>query len=111
MAYDEKLAERIRRQLKNKRGLTEKKMFGGICFMIRGNMACGVINNELVVRTGQEKYFQALRNSYTRPMDFTGRPLKGFVYVSSQGCMSAAGLKKWIGLGIGFAGSLPSKIK
>ena len=75
MAYDEKLAEKIRKQVKGKRGITEIKMFGGLCFMVRGNMACGVEKNSLVVRVGPEKYQEALKRPNARPFDLTGRPL------------------------------------
>lgn len=109
MAYDEKLAERVRKTLGRRRGVTEKKMFGGLCFLVNGNMACGVEKENLVIRVGPEHYERALSRPEARPMDFTGRALKGFVYVSPPGFRTAAALKKWVELGAGFARSLPKK--
>jgi len=80
MAFDERLAQRIRQILKGARGVTEKRMFGGLCFLVRGKMCCGVERDHLVVRVGPEQYERALSKPHARPMDFTGRPLKGFVY-------------------------------
>jgi TfoX/Sxy family transcriptional regulator of competence genes len=109
VAYDEMLAERVRGILGRRRGVTEKKMFGGLCFLVNGNMACGVEKENLVIRVGPEHYERALSKPSARPMDFTGRSLKGFVYVSPQGYRTKATLKKWVDLGAGFAKSLPKK--
>lgn len=109
MAFDEKLAARVRTLLQAESGLIERKMFGGICFMIQGHMAIGVEKANLMVRVGPEQYARALKAKHARPMDFTGRPLKGFVYVSVDGYKTAASLKKWVDLGVGFAKSLPRK--
>ncbi|HSF14546.1 MAG TPA: TfoX/Sxy family protein [Vicinamibacteria bacterium] len=109
MPYDEKLAERVREVLGRRRGVTEKKMFGGVCFLVNGNMACGVEKENLMVRVGPEQYERALSKSSTRPMDFTGRALKGFVYVSPPGYRTTAALKKWVDLGASFARSLPRR--
>lgn len=109
MAYDLKLAERVRRALGRRRGVTEKKMFGGLCFLVNGNMACGVEKEKLVHRVGPEHYDRALSSPAARPMDFTGRALKGFVYVSPTGYRTSAALKKWVDLGADFAKSLPKK--
>ena len=111
MPFDEALAGRVRRLLKRRRGVTERRMFGGLCFLLNGNMCCGVERGRLVVRTGPTQYERALKRPYARPMDFTGRPLKGFVYVDARGCRSAAALKAWITLGADFAASLPKKPK
>ena len=81
MAYDEYLAERIRKALKRRKGITEKKMFGGICLLLDGNMVGGVVNDDLMVRVGPDGYEDALKQPHARPMDFTGKPLKGMVYV------------------------------
>lgn len=75
MAYDEGLAERVREAPKNQKTLSEKKMFGGLSFLIRGNMCCGVVGDRLVARVGKERYEEALAQPYARPMDFTGKPL------------------------------------
>ena len=109
MPFDESLAERVRRLLKRRRGVTERRMFGGICFMVGGNMACGVERDRLVIRTGPERYERAMKRPHARPMTFTGRPLKGFIYVDAPGFRSPAALKAWITLGADFAASLPKK--
>ncbi len=85
MVYDEKLADRIRKMLTTRKGLVEKKMFGGITFMLNGNMCCGVVKNNLVVRIGPERYEKVLAEPHVQPMDFTGRPLRGFVFVGPGG--------------------------
>jgi TfoX/Sxy family transcriptional regulator of competence genes len=77
--YDERLSERVRLALKPRRGISEKKMFGGLAFLLRGNMLCGVIDQDLLVRVGADAYEQALARPHAREMDFTGRPLKGVV--------------------------------
>lgn len=109
MPFDEKLAERIRKELAPRRGVTEKKMFGGLCFLIRGNMVCGVERDNLVLRVGPDQYESTVSKKHARAMDFTGRPLKGFVYVSSAGYRTSASLRKWIGLALDYAGRLPKK--
>ena len=111
MPFDEALADRVRRLLKRRRGVTEKRMFGGLCFLLNGNMCCGVERDRLVVRVGPNQYERALAKPHARPMDFTGRPLTGFVYVDARGCRSAAALKSWLMLGARFAESLPKKRK
>ena len=99
MSYDEKAAERVRQALSGRRGVTEKKMFGGIAFMLNGAMCCGVLKDDLVVRVGRERNEQALAPPHARPMDFTGRPMAGFIYVAPAGYQNAAALTKWIGWG------------
>ena len=111
MAYDEHLAQRIREALKRRRGISEKKMFGGLAFMVNGHMACGVIGEDLMVRVGPEAYDQALKKSGARPMDFTGRPMKGMVYVGPRGHQRAPSLKAWVEQGLSYARSLPPKPK
>ena len=109
MAYNERLAARIRMLLKRRRGVAELKMFGGLCFTVRGNMCCGALNDDLVVRVGPARYAQAVKEPHARPMDFTGRPLKGFVFVGPAGTTSSAGLATWVRRGLAFAESLPGK--
>ena len=109
MPYDEQLADRVRNVLIQHEGLAEKKMFGGLTFMLRGNMCCGVVNDDLVVRVGAEQYEEVLAQPHARPMDFTGRPLKGMVYVGLGGYQSDAALTKWVKRGVDFAQSLPPK--
>lgn len=79
MAYDERLAERVRKSLVRRRGISEKKMFGGLCFLANGHMCRGVIGKDLVVRVGPKAYEASLKTPGARPMDFTGRPLRGLV--------------------------------
>ena len=97
MAYDEQLAERVRKSLGRRRNITEKKMFGGLSFLQNGKMLCGVLKDLLVLRVGPEEAAKLLKKPHVRPMDFTGRPMKGFVYVEPGGSKSAAQLAAWIG--------------
>jgi len=106
MAYDARLAERVRRSLSRRKAVTEKKMFGGIAFLLRGKMCCGVLNDELVVRVGVARYRKALERPHVRPMDFTGRPLTGFVFVGRAGCQTDRALKKWLDGAIDFVSTL-----
>jgi TfoX/Sxy family transcriptional regulator of competence genes len=109
MAYNEALADRVRVLLKGKRSVTEKKMFGGLCFLVNGNMACGVEKAKLVVRVGPDDYEKLLKQKHVRKMDFTGKPLKGFIYVMPDGLRRTDSLNKWVDKGIQFARSLPKK--
>lgn len=109
MAFDDKLADRVRVGLAERDGVSERKMFGGLCFMVGGNMACGIVKDELMVRVGPEGYADAVSRKHARPMDFTGRPMKGMIYVAREGLKTKASLQKWIDLGADFAGSLPAK--
>jgi TfoX/Sxy family transcriptional regulator of competence genes len=106
MSYDEKLADRIRRAVGSKRGVTEKQMFGGIAFLLRGKMFCGVLKKDLMVRVGPERYEEALASRHVRPMDFTGRPMKGYVYVAPAGTAKQTAIDKWVGLGAAFVTTL-----
>ncbi len=96
MAYDEALAERVRQMLSEHQGLTEKKMFGGISYLLGGKMCCGVIKDDLVVRIGPERYEEALAEPHARPMDFSGRSTRGFVYVDPDGYRTNEALAKWV---------------
>lgn len=107
MSYNEDLAEKVRELLAEIEGLSEKQLFGGLAFMLNGNMACGVVGEELMVRVGPDAYQEALAERYTRPMDYTGRPLKGMVYVEEDAV--AANLDGWVNRGAEFAGTLPPK--
>ena len=109
MAYNEHLAHRVREALADRKGLTEKKMFGGLSFMLGGNMCCGIVKDDLVVRVGPDSHEKALANRHARPMDFTGRSLKGMVYVGSEGYTTEEELKYWLDQGLSFALSLPPK--
>jgi TfoX/Sxy family transcriptional regulator of competence genes len=109
MAYDEELADRIREQLASRSDVTERKMFGGIAFMVAGNMACGVLGEDLIVRLGEEDGEKALAEEGVRPFDFTGKPMKNIVYVSPEQTADDDALSKWVDAGADFAASLPSK--
>jgi TfoX/Sxy family transcriptional regulator of competence genes len=109
MAYDEGLAERVREVLADNPNTKEEKMFGGIAFMLGGNMACGLIKEDLLVRVGPEKYEKALVQKGAREMDFTGRPSKGTVLVSAEGYEDDKKLIAWIKQGVDYARSLPAK--
>ena len=98
MGYDEQLAERIRKVLDGRPDVIEKKMFGGLTFMVRGHMACGIVKDELMVRVGAETYEAALERPHARPMDFTGRPMKRMIYVAKPGFRTAAALRVWVDL-------------
>jgi TfoX/Sxy family transcriptional regulator of competence genes len=109
MAYDEGLAQRIREALADLPDLVEKKMFGGIGFMVQGNMACGVNKEDLIVRVGPARYEEALTQPHARPFDFTGKPMKGWVMVAPDGYEAESDLNHWIHQGVDFALSLPGK--
>lgn len=109
MAYDEALAARVRDLLALRSDLTEREMFGGIAFMLAGNMAVGIIGDDLMVRLGKDDAERALAEPYVRPMDFTGRPMKTTVYVDPDGTADDADLAGWVDAGADFAASLPPK--
>lgn len=109
MAYDEGLARRARESLAGQDGLVEKKMFGGVGFMIHGNLACGVNGDELIVRVGPEAYGDLIMRPFARPFDMTGRPMNGWLVVEPGGVQSDEDLEDWIGLGKSFALTLSPK--
>ncbi len=109
MPYDEGLAERIRILFEDREDVSERKMFGGLCFMINGNMCCGITKNDLMLRLGADEAQAALKRPHARDMDFTGKPLKGFVYVDPEGYAEDEDLEDWIGRATAFAASLPAK--
>ena len=109
MAFDEALADRVREVLEARAELSERRMFGGIAFMLSGNMCCGVIGEDLMVRLGPEEAPQALKEDGVRPMDFTGKPMKTAVYVSPEVTADDSKLAEWVEAGADFASSLPAK--
>jgi TfoX/Sxy family transcriptional regulator of competence genes len=111
MPYDELLSIRIRAALGPLPHLEEKKMFGGVGFLVNGNMACGVHRNDLIVRVGPGNYVAALSRPHTRLFDMTGKPMAGWVMVEPEGCATESDLKAWVGQGLAFARSLPAKKK
>lgn len=108
MAYDLKLAERICSQLDGM-PFVEKKMFGGIGFLLNGNMACGVNKDHLIVRIDPEKQTALLKKPHVKPFDLTGKPMKGWLLVEADGCRTEKQLSAWIKEGVEFASTLPSK--
>jgi TfoX/Sxy family transcriptional regulator of competence genes len=110
MAYDEKLVERLRKVLVSRVGVAEKKMFGGVAFLLDGKMFIGVNDGDLMVRVGPDNYERALARPHARPMDFTGRPLTGYVYVAKAG-YRGAGLARWANEAADFVATLPANAK
>lgn len=96
MAYDESLAGRVRTAVASRRGVGERKMFGGLAFLLNGKMFCGVLGEELMLRLGREAGTAALKRTHVRPMDFTGRPMSGYVFVGARGVSTAAAVERWI---------------
>ena len=109
MAYSESLADRIRSVLADQGGVTERRMFGGLCVMVNGNMCVGVIGDELMVRVGPDAYDSALAEPHAREMDFTGKPMKGLIYVSPTGIATDDALTDWVFRGLAFVMELPAK--
>ena len=103
MAFDEHLADRIRQQLKSKHIVFEdKKMMGGLTFMINGKMCVGIVKDKLMARVGQDNYEESLRKPGCRPMDFTGKPMKGYVFLSPEAVDLDSDLDYWIDLSLAF---------
>lgn len=109
MAYDEELAERVRAGLGARDNVTERRMFGGVAWMVAGNMACGVLGEELIVRLEPEEAEAALARPDTRPFDATGRPMRGFVMIDPTGLTEDSQLDRWVESGANRAASLPPK--
>ena len=109
MPYDEGIAEVVRQQLQDKVGYSEKKMFGGLCFLINGNMAGGIVDNRVMVRIGKDAYEDALLQEYVTEMDFNGRPMRGMIYIDEEGSQKEKIINEWIAMGYEFANSLPPK--
>jgi TfoX/Sxy family transcriptional regulator of competence genes len=109
MAFDEGVAQRLRDFFAERTDIVEKKMFGGIAFMHSGNMCCGVSDDILMARVGPDAYEEALSRPHAREMDFTGKALKGFVYVDSPGFAEDSQLSEWLYMCLAFTQSLPAK--
>lgn len=111
MAYDERLAERVREQLAPLRGVDEIKMFGGLCFTLNGNMTVGVLGSDLLVRFEPARTDEVLERPHAREMDFTTRPMKGFAQVAPTGLRDARALRRWLDLSLEYVGPMPPKVK
>lgn len=109
MAVDEKLVARIRAMFRERDDVEEKRMFGGIAFMVSGHMCCGPLDNDLMVRVGPDQYDDALSRKHATTMEFTGKPMRGFVTVRADGIRTKRDLRRWIGLGLNFIEGLPPK--
>jgi TfoX/Sxy family transcriptional regulator of competence genes len=109
MPYDEGLAHRLRDLLADRPSVVEKRMFGGVGFIVQGNMCCGIHEDELIVRVGTDQYEEAVTKPHARVFDLTGRPMKGWVCVDPAGFESDEDLADWVEQGWQFASSLPPK--
>lgn len=109
MSYDEGLAERLQDYFQNRPDVEVKKMFGGLCFMVSNHMCCGIVGDTLMARVGPENYKECLNKKYAREMDFTGKAMKGMVYISPEGFESDTDLIGWVSTCESFVKSLPPK--
>lgn len=109
MPFDADLTARVRQILEEHGPIDERKMFGGIAFMFKGYMCCGVLNDDVVVRLGPERAEEALANAHVRPMDFTGRPLKGYVFVAPAAARTESMLRRWIRSSLEYVETLPPR--
>ena len=109
MGYEEETAERVRRAISREHHLAEIKMFGGLCFMVNGNMCCGISDKALMIRVGAASREQALAQPHTRPMTMRGKSLGAFVLVDPEGYRTEAALAKWVQRGVNFVSTLPGK--
>ncbi|WP_295806834.1 TfoX/Sxy family protein [uncultured Nitratireductor sp.] len=109
MAYDEELAIRVRTHLSIAGEVVERRMMGALCFMLHGHMCCGVTGNALMVRVGRDDYEAALEEDHVRPMDISGRILRGFVLVDPPGVKTGRSLRFWIGRACGLVSTLPAR--
>lgn len=109
MAFDETLAKRVRRHFDRRTDFVEKHMFGGVCFMIRGRMCCGIIDSSLMVRLDPDEADRVVDHPHVRPMDFTGRPMRGYLFVDPEGIESPKALKSWIDRCVAHVETMPLK--
>ena len=109
MAFDEGLAQRVREALEGQTGITERRMFGGLAFLVDGKMFVGISGSRLMARVGAERYQDALALPHVREMDFTGKPMNGYVYVEPEGLAQDEDLKAWVSWCVSHVASLPAK--
>lgn len=109
MPYNEDIDSRIRRIVRRWKNVDAKKMFGGICYLLNGNMVCGVYQDFLILRLGEKSAAEALKQSHTRPFDITGKPMKGWVMVEGGGFKTEEKLKSWLDKAKSFVKTLPAK--
>ncbi len=111
MAFEESVAERVRDGLSRRAAAVEKKMLGGLAFLVRGHMCCGVVGRRLMIRVGPDAHAAALARPHAKPMDFTGEPLAGFAFVEPAGFAKEADLATWLDSALAFVTGLPEKTK
>ena len=111
MSYDDKLGARVIECLQRKRDITRKKMFGGLCFLLHGNMLCGIVGDKLVARVRPDAYEELLTRKHVEPMTFTGKPMKGMLYILPGGTRTRSSLEAWLSRSMEFVKSLPRKQK
>jgi len=109
MAYSEDTVRRLRDLFGTRDDVEEKRMFGGIAFMVKGHMCCGISGDDLMLRVGPDRHAEALRRAHARPMDFTGRPMKGFIYVAPEGFATQKALQEWVSVAEDFVSTLPPR--
>jgi TfoX/Sxy family transcriptional regulator of competence genes len=109
MPYDKGLTQRVREILEEEPGFDEKKMFGGICFLLFGNMVCGIVRDDLILRVGAERYEEEMKQPHTRKFDLTGKALRGWIMVLSRALDSDEDLSDWIQKAVKFVRTLPPK--
>ena len=109
MSYDPEAAERVRQLLSGRDDVVEKRMVGGLSFLVNGNMCCGITGTALMVRVGAEGREQALGQPHVRPMQFGGRALSGFICVEPDGFAADDALARWVQRGLDFVAGLPAK--
>jgi TfoX/Sxy family transcriptional regulator of competence genes len=109
MAFDQGLAQRVREALDGRAGITERQMFGGLAFLVDGKMFIGISGSKLMARVGAERYQDALALPHVRKMDFTGRPMNGYVYVEPAGLAQDEDLAAWVSWCVSYVASLPAK--
>lgn len=109
MAYDETLADRVRTMLSVEQGVTERRMFGGICFLVHGHMVAGVLGSDVILKVGSEAYAAALERRHVRPFDFTGRPSRGTVFVGASAVITARALRAWLAPVVARVKAMPPK--
>jgi TfoX/Sxy family transcriptional regulator of competence genes len=111
MAYDLLLQRRIQRAVTDREDISEKQMFGGVAFLLDGKMFCGIVKDDLMVRVGPERHEKALGEPNVRPMDFSGRPMKGYVYVGPAGSKTEKMVERWVKRGLEFVATIEGKAK
>jgi hypothetical protein len=109
MSFDETLAGRVRKHFDGRRDFVEKHMFGGVCFMIRSRMCCGIIDSSLMVRLDPDEAERVVDQGHVRPMDFTGKPMRGYLFVDAEGIATPKALRSWIDRCVAYVETMPTK--